>query len=74
MRGIAGTKGNKSRLEALHERRLQERRNMMIKSTRKFLETQERQQNDKAMMKTAYNKFVSDYLHGLLCNLHQMVE
>lgn len=62
MRGIGEAKGNKSRLQALQARRLQERRDLMTKSTRKFLETQERQQNDKAMMQAAYNKFVSDYL------------
>lgn len=62
MRGIGEAKGNKSRLQALQARRLQERRDLMTKSTRKFLETQERQQNDKAMMQAAYNKFVSHYL------------
>lgn len=59
LEGVEQAKRNKEKLQALYEFRLQQQREMLTKSVRKFIETQERQQNDKALMQAAYNKFVS---------------
>lgn len=49
---------NHERLQALRAVRVQYRKDILIKSTRKFLETEARTKTDKGMMDEAYNKFV----------------
>lgn len=58
LRGIENNNFQRERLRVLEELRQQERRDNLAKTARKFLETEERKANDKAMMKAAYNTFV----------------
>jgi len=64
LRNIEIQKRNTARLQALYEIQIQRRRDIMTKTTRKFLESEERTQNTAAMMAAAVNKFRLEWIES----------